>query len=74
MIPSAVLLAFAVLMGIVFIWDLGGLARRMRESLAGLPLGGALYRRMPTWTLRAFGVWWVIFGIGQFVYFLEGAH
>jgi hypothetical protein len=73
-IPSAVLLVFGVLMGAALIWDLGGFASRMREGLEGQALGGVLYRRLPTWTLRAFGIWCVIFGIGQFFYLLMTAH
>jgi hypothetical protein len=72
-IPSAVLLVFGVLMGTALIWDLGGFASRMRQGLEGLSLGGMFYRRMPNWTIHAFGIWCVIFGIGQFVYILMTA-
>jgi hypothetical protein len=67
-IPSAVLLVFGVVMGTVFIWDLGGFASRMRQRLEERSFDGAFYRRMPAWALRAFGIWAMVFGIGQFVY------
>jgi hypothetical protein len=67
-VPSAVLLAFGVVMGAVFVWDLGGLASRVRERLEARSLDGAFYRRMPSWFLRAFGIWCFVFGIGQFAF------
>ena len=69
-IGSAVLLVAAFAMGAAFIWNLGGFADRMRQGLEDAPLAGVLYRRMPSWTLRAFGIWCLIFGIGQLTFFL----
>jgi hypothetical protein len=34
----------------------------MREQ----PFSGRLYARMPVWLMRAFGVWAIVAGVGQF--------
>lgn len=65
---SVLLLVMAIAMGITAIWDIGGMASKMRGRLEERSLFGGLYRRMPSWTFRAFGVWCIIFGIGQLVY------
>jgi hypothetical protein len=62
------LLVLAVAMGVVAVWDLGGLATTMRTRLDALPLLGASYARLPSWTFRAFGVWCIVFGIGQLIF------
>lgn len=69
-IGSAIFLLLCFAMGATFFWDLGGLATRMDERLQAMPGYGALYRRlpMPSWAFRAFGIWCVVFGIGQFIY------
>lgn len=66
MAGSVAILVVALAMGSVFIWDIGGFATRMREGLDH-GIGGRLYRRLPRWTMRAFGYWCVLLGIGQFV-------
>jgi hypothetical protein len=62
LIGSAVLLAFAVAMGVVNLWDAGGLASKMRERLEDRGWW------MPSWWERVFGVWCFVFGIGQFIF------
>jgi hypothetical protein len=72
---SVILLVLAVAMGVVAIWDVGGLASTVRERLSAMPVLGASYRLLPSWAFRAFGVWCVLFGIGQLIYisvFLHG--
>jgi hypothetical protein len=39
----------------------------MRTDLDERPNVGGLYRRLPSWTFRAFGIWAVVFGIGQLI-------
>lgn len=68
MVLDSLMLAFFVVMGVAFFWDLGGFASRMRERLEARPLTGAFYRRMPPWFLQAFGIWSIVFGIGCFVF------
>jgi len=61
------ILVVCVAMGVTFIWDVGGLASRMRARLDWDPGYRALYRRVP-WMDRVIGVWWIAFGIGQLIY------
>jgi hypothetical protein len=68
MAPSVVFLVFAVGMGVVFIWDVGGAASAMRGRLEAKSRMRAWYKRLPPWTFRAFGVWSVVFGIGQLIF------
>ena len=68
MAGSVVLLVLAVAMGVVFIGDVGGTATKMRSRLEERSMMRAWYRRLPPWTFRAFGVWCVVFGIGQLIY------
>ena len=70
MISSVIALVLGLAMGTALIWHLGGFASRMRRGLEGMPVGGAIYRRMPSWTLRVFGAWCLVFAVGQFIYFL----
>lgn len=74
MAGSVVLLVMAVAMGVVAIWDVGGQATTMRARLEAMPVLGAAYRRMPSWTFRAFGVWCFVFGIGQLVFVYITVH
>jgi hypothetical protein len=61
-------------MGIAFIWDVGGLASRMSARLVVRdPVYGALYRRVP-WLNRAFGVWCILFSVGELVFFYCFTH
>jgi hypothetical protein len=69
-----VLLVVAAAMGVVAIWDVGGLATTMRARLEAMPVLGASYRRLPSWTFRAFGVWCFVFGIGQLVFVYITVH
>lgn len=69
MVPFAVLLVFSVVIGIAFILDLGGIGSRLRERLENRYRDGEFYERMPRWAMRAFGIWCVVIGIGQFIYF-----
>jgi hypothetical protein len=62
-----VLLVVAVAMGVVAIGDLGGLATTIRARLDAMPMLGASYRRLPSRVIRAFGVWCILFGIGQLI-------
>jgi hypothetical protein len=68
MAGSVVLLALAVAMGVVFIGDIGGRATRLRSRLETRSMMRAWYKRLPPWTFRAFGVWCIVFGIGQLIY------
>jgi hypothetical protein len=74
MVPSVVLLVVAVAMGVVFIWDVGGAATAMRARLETKSPMGALYKRLPPWTFRAFGVWCIVFGIGQLIFVIATVH
>jgi hypothetical protein len=71
---SVFLLVLAVAMGVVAIWDLGGLATTVRGRLSAMPVLGALYRRTPPWAFRAFGVWCILFGIGQLMFVYAITH
>ena len=66
--PVLIMLVVSLAVGIVFCWDVRGYATRSRQRLEARTLDGALYRRLPPWTFRAFGVWCFVFGIGQFVF------
>jgi len=66
---SVVLLVLAVAMGVVNMWDVGGLASKMRARLEA-----GRYPRMPSWWERVFGVWCFVFGIGQLIFFIATAH
>ena len=65
---SVLLFVFAVAMGAAFTWDIGGLATKMRQRLEAKSIFGDLYKRMPSWTFRAFGVWCFVCGIGWLIY------
>jgi len=65
--PVMIMLVLSLVTGVVFCWDVHGYATRFRQRLEARTLDGALFRRLPTWTFRAFGVWCFVFGIGQFV-------
>jgi hypothetical protein len=60
--------------GVVAIWDLGGLASTVRERRSAMPVLGASYRRLPSWAFRAFGIWCILFGIGQLIYISANLH
>jgi hypothetical protein len=74
MAGSVVFLVLAVAMGAVCIWDLGGAATAVRARLEERSVMRAWYRRLPPWTFRAFGVWCVVFGIGQLIYVIATVH
>ena len=63
LVIALVFLVFGVAMGVVLIWDIGGLATRMRAEAEERPFTGSLMKRMPSWTFRACGIWCVAFGI-----------
>jgi hypothetical protein len=65
---SVLLLVLALAMGATAIWDLGGLATAVRARLEALPMLGASYKRLPSWALRAFGVWCFVFGVAQVIF------
>ncbi len=65
-VGQVVFMLFCVAIGVVLVTDSGGLASRMLYRLRGQPVTGRLYARMPVWVMRAFGVWAIIFGLGQF--------
>ena len=71
---SVIILALGLVIGVVAIWDVGGLATTMRNRLEGLPLLGGSYGRLPSWMFRAFGVWCVAFAVGQLVYVYVVVH
>jgi hypothetical protein len=74
-IQSAVLLVFAVAMGVALLWDPGGIAGRWRQGMERQAERAIVSQRIPAgWTLRAFGIWCVAFGIGQFIYFAVTLH
>jgi hypothetical protein len=68
-VPSFVVLVGSLVLGAVLHWDVRGYATRSRQRFEARALDGALYRKLPAWTFRAFGVWCFVFGIGQFVAF-----
>jgi energy-coupling factor transporter transmembrane protein EcfT len=74
MAPSVVFLLVALAMGVVFIWDVGRVATAMRARLEERSMMRAWYKRLPPWTFRAFGVWCVVFGIGQLIFFIATVH
>ncbi len=75
MIQSAVFLVVAVAMGVALLWDLGGIAGRWRQGMERHAERAIGSRRIPAgWTLRAFGIFYVAFGIGQFIYFAVTLH
>jgi hypothetical protein len=55
-------------MGVAFIGDVGGFATRMRKGLQNVQ-PGVLHRWMPSWTFRAFGVYCIMFAIGELIFF-----
>jgi hypothetical protein len=67
MAVSVVLLVLAVAMGVAFIGDVGGTATKMRSRLETRSMMRAWCKRLPPWTFRAFGVWCIVFGIGQLI-------
>ena len=68
------LFVFSFAIGIALIWDVGGVASRMSAQLvARKPVYAALHRRAP-WLNQAFGIWCILFGIGELVYFYGLAH
>jgi len=71
---SVFLLVLALMMGVTAIWDLGGLATGVRARLDAAPLLGGAYRRLPPWTFRAFGIWCIVFGIGQLIFVATLTH
>ena len=73
MVWSVLLLMFALVMGVVAIWDVGGLTSRMRSRLEAGSFG-AVYERLPSWTFRAWGVWCVLFGLGQLIFVFATTH
>lgn len=64
----------AIVMGAVAIWDVGGMATAIRARLETRPVVGGWYKRLPPWAFRAFGVWCVVFGVGQLVYVYAITH
>jgi hypothetical protein len=74
LIYPVLLFVFCIASGIAFIWNIGGLATRMRASLERDPKYVALFGRLP-WLPRAFfGAWCIVFGIGQLIYFYGFTH
>ena len=68
MVGSGLLLVLAVGMGVVAIWDVGGLATAIRARFELMPILGASYRRLPSWVFRLFGIWCIVIGIGQLIF------
>lgn len=64
LIGSVLFFLAAAAVGVTLIWDIGGQASKTRTRLERNPVYGGLYRRLPSWTYRAFGVWWIIVGAG----------
>ena len=64
--PSLILI-FSLTWGIILFWDVRGYATRVRRQTEARRFDGALYRKLPSWWLRAFGIWCFVFGIGQFI-------
>jgi hypothetical protein len=46
----------------------------MRARLEAMPVLSPSYRRLPSWTFRAFGVWCFVFGIGQLIFVYITVH
>ena len=46
----------------------------MRARLEERSVMRAWYKRLPPWTFRAFGVWAVVFGIGQLIFVIATLH
>ena len=66
--PVIIMLVLSLVMGVVLCWDVRGCATEFRQRLEARAIDGALFRRLPAWTFRAFGAWCFVFGIGQFVF------
>jgi hypothetical protein len=66
LVPSLILIV-CLTAGIVFFWDVRGFATRVRRQMETRRFDGALYRKLPSWWLRATGIWCFVFGIGQFI-------
>ncbi len=65
-VGQVVLMLFCVVIGVVLVTDSRGLASRMLDRLRGQPVTGRFYARTPVWVMRAFGVWAIVAGVGQF--------
>jgi hypothetical protein len=61
-VGQLILMVLCVAYGVVLFTNSGGLASRMLDGLRQ----HRVYARTPVWTMRAFGVWVIVFGIGQF--------
>jgi hypothetical protein len=68
-VPLAVLMVFSVALGVVWVTDFRGIASRWLDHLRQERVMGRLYARMPVSAFRAFGVWPILFGVGQFFLF-----
>jgi hypothetical protein len=63
------MLVYAWALGAAFFWDVRGVATRARRKFEARALDGGLYRKLPSWAFRAFGIWCFVFGVGEFVLF-----
>jgi hypothetical protein len=65
-VPLAVLMVFSVALGVVWVSDFRGIASRWLDHLRQERVTGRLYARMPIRVFRVFGMWPIVFGVGQF--------
>jgi hypothetical protein len=69
------LFVFGIAMGIGFIWDVGGPASRMRAQMHARSQWDPAYRAFyRPWWPTAFGVWSIVFSVGELVYFYGFTH
>lgn len=61
-----IILVFSLAYGIALVTDYRMLASLTLERLRAERVTGRLYARMPPWTFRAFGIWIIVAGVGQF--------
>lgn len=70
LIPSILLLVYAWGVGAAFLWDVRGVATRVRRKWEARALEGAMLgRQLPSWAFRAFALWCFVFGVGEFALF-----
>jgi hypothetical protein len=65
-VVQVVIVLFSVAYGIPLVTDFRGLAGRSLDRLRADRVTGRFYARMPVWAMRAFGVWIISAGVGQF--------
>ena len=65
--PGVLFLVICTVMGILFLFDVRGLATRVIQRADEQRF--RLNERLPSWTPRAFGIYAIAFGVAQFFLF-----